>query len=211
MRLAVESDLLWALMNSTPEQHCAVRRVLGLPELSLHDPGNFMLQKINYVNKTADIVSQIHQEIKTIREERRELRSAKERLEQMQAGKLFAFTNKIDVESFRVLCAVLAQGDVAKASRALNTHENTVRSRVKGWEDRGPAYRVLIDLVRWRKAMGNRGTVALNESITGATAASADFAGLLSDVLDELLAMTEENWNEKVEVLADLLRPHVER
>jgi hypothetical protein len=39
----------------------------------------------------------------------------------------------------------------------------------------------------------------------------ADFAGLLSDVLEEVLGMTEENWQKKAEALAELLRPHVPR
>jgi hypothetical protein len=43
------------------------------------------------------------------------------------------------------------------------------------------------------------------------TAASTGFPGLLADVLDELLTMNDENWPEKAEALADLLRPYVER
>jgi hypothetical protein len=43
------------------------------------------------------------------------------------------------------------------------------------------------------------------------TASHTDFAGILADVLEEILAMTEENWQEKAEALAELLRPLVER
>lgn len=212
MRTAIPTDVLFALLNATPEQDAAVRRALGLSaQVEPQWTETLMLQKIEEANRTLNIVSDIRREITLIRDERQTLKSAKERLEQMQSEKLFAFTNKIDMESFRILCAILAHGDVAKASRALNLPDNTVRSRVAKWADCGPAYRVLSDLVRWRKAMGNKGTVTLNESITQATAAPADFAGLLSDVLDELLAMTENNWNEKVEALAELLRPYVER
>lgn len=45
-----------------------------------------------------------------------ELRGAKERLEKMLADGLFAFTRKVDAASFKVLCTLLAEGDVAKAS-----------------------------------------------------------------------------------------------
>ena len=212
MRAAIETDVLSALMNSTPEQYAALRRILGLPLIS--EPlcaSAAVSSEVAERNRTLEIVSEIHKEITAIREERRTLKSAKERLEQLQTEKLFAFTSKIDTESFRIFCAVLAHGDIAKASRALNMPDNTLRSRVERWAERGPAYQTLTDLLRWRKTMGNRGTLELHESITRGTTAPTDFAGLLSDVLDELLAMNEDNWNEKVEDLADLLRPHVER
>ena len=38
---------------------------------------------------------------------------------------------------------------------------------------------------------------------------SVDYPGLLADVLDGLLSMTEENWAERCEELAELLRPAV--
>ena len=156
-------------------------------------------------------MSGLHKKMDTVRDDYAALRTAKARLEKMQAEKMFAFTHRIDPQSFRILCAVLAQGDVAKASRALNMEDSTLRKRMAGWPACGPAYKVLVDLVRWRKKMGRKGTVALNESITKGTAAPADYAGLLSDVMDELLAMNEGNWEQKAEELADLLRPHVPR
>jgi hypothetical protein len=157
------------------------------------------------------VLGRIFREIAAVRTEFRDLRRVKERLEQMQGEKLFAFTDQIDPESFRILCGILAHGDVAKASRALNLKDATLRSRMADWEQRGPAYRVLVDLVRWRKAMGRKGTVALNQAITHGTAAPCDFAGLLTDVLDEVLGMNAENWPEKADALAELLRPHVPR
>jgi hypothetical protein len=98
---------------------------------------------------------------------------------------------------------------VAKASRALNLSDWTLRSKMADWEKRGAAYKVLLELVWWRKAIGRKGTVPLNESITRGTAAKADFEGLLADVLYGLLSMTESNWHELCEELAEVLRPHV--
>jgi hypothetical protein len=107
------------------------------------------------------------------------------------------------------LCSVLANGDVAKASRALNLSDSTLWSNMADWEKRGPAYKVLLELVRWRKAIGRKGTVPLNDSITRGTAAKADFEGLLADVLDGLLSMTDSNWHELCEDLTERLRPYV--
>jgi len=159
--------------------------------------------------ETDKILQGIHREIVGVRKEFHEMRTVKERLEQMQGEKLFAFVDGIDPGSFRTLCSVLAHGDVAKASRALNISDSTLRSRMAEWKTRGPAYKVLLELVRWRKEMGRKGTVHLNEAITKGTAATTDFVGLLSDVLDEVLGMTEESWEEKADALAGLLRPYV--
>ena len=70
-----------------------------------------------------------------MRKDYAETKTAKERLERMQAEKLFAFTEKLDADSFHILCAVLAQGDVAKARRALNACDATLRSRIRQWEE----------------------------------------------------------------------------
>jgi DNA-binding protein Fis len=175
------------------------------------DAGTIVVQKIEEASKTLNIVTAIHHEIALVRDEHRALKTATARLEQMQSEKLFAFTDKIDAPSFRILCAILTQGNVAKACRALNIKDSTLRKRMAGWARRGPAYQVLSELVRWRKAMGAKGTVPLNDAITKGTAAPVDFAGLLSDVLDELLDMNVANWEEKAESLAALLRPYVSR
>jgi hypothetical protein len=156
-------------------------------------------------------LAKIFLRIDAVGKEYKEMRTAKERLEQMQREKLFAFADHIDAESFRILCAVLAHGDVAKASRALNMSDPTLRSRMREWREREGPYQVLLELVRWRKAIGRRGTVPLHEAILHMTAASVDYAGLLADLLEGLLEMNAGNWEEKAEELADLLRPHVPR
>lgn len=126
-----------------------------------------------------------------------------------QLGKeLTSFTGRIDASSFQILCAVLATGDVAKASRQLRIPDATVRSVIKGWRGQGAAYKTMVDLVRWRKQVGRRETVRLNESIFAAQTSSTDYAGLLADVLEHLLDMTEDNWEARSRELTDLLRPY---
>jgi hypothetical protein len=151
----------------------------------------------------------IREEIASVRGEFVELRSAKERLEKMQAQGLFGFAQKVDATSFKILCAVLAEGDVAKASRALGMPDGSVRTLMRRWRGMGKEYCAMLDLVRWRKAIGRRETVALNENVLLEKADRVDYPGLLADVLDGLLSMTEENWAERCEELAELLRPAV--
>jgi len=46
----------------------------------------------------------------------------------------------------------------------------------------------------------------LNEAILHEKAETTDYPGLLSDVLDGLLSMTADNWQELCEELAEVLR-----
>ncbi len=151
----------------------------------------------------------IHQEIASVRKEFGEIRSAKQRLEKMQAEGLLAFTRKVDATSFKVLCAILGEGDVSKASRALGMPDASVRTIMRRWQGRGKEYCTMLELVRWRKKVGRRETLPLNDAVIQERAETRDYPGLLSDVLDGLLSVTEENWEERCGELADLLRPVV--
>jgi hypothetical protein len=88
----------------------------------------------------------------------------------------------------------------------LATPEATVRAVVRRWRAKGKEYRAMADLVRWRKKVGQKEKLPLNEAIVHERAQSADYPALLSDVLDGLLSMTEENWAERCEELAEMLR-----
>lgn len=153
------------------------------------------------------ILEGLHREIAAVRKDFVELRTAKQRLEKMQAEGMFAFTRKVDATSFKVLCAVLADGDVAKAGRTLGISDPMMRKTMRRWRDRGPAYAAMLDLVRWRKRVGRKETLALNDSIIHEHAETTDYPGLLSDILDGLLSMTDTNWQDLCEDLAARLRP----
>jgi hypothetical protein len=67
----------------------------------------------------------------------------------------------------------------------------------------------MLDLIRWRKKVGRRQTVPLNENILLQKADSTDYPALLSDMLDALLSMTDENWRQQCEDLLEVVRPLV--
>jgi hypothetical protein len=135
-----------------------------------------------------------------------ELRSANARLKKMLADGLFAFTQKVDPTSFKVLCAILAEGDVAKASRTLKMPDGTIRTLMRRWRTRGREYQAMLELVRWRKAIGRIETVALNENVLLEKADSADYPGLIADVLEKVTEMTGQNWRKKAQELEEMLR-----
>ncbi len=173
-----------------------------------HDPVEKCLPgPVQAAGPTARVLEELRRELSR-------LRKTTPPAPQVQGGvrelghQLSVFTGKIEPRSFQVLCAVLAAGDVAKASRQLKIPDATVRSVIKGWRGRGPAYETMRDLVRWRKQVGRRETVRLNEAIFATQTPSTDYAGLLSDVLEHLLEMTEDNWEERSQELAALLRPY---
>ncbi len=149
----------------------------------------------------------IHREIAALRDDRRELSAAKARLEQLVAEGLLKFLGRVDAQSLRVVYAVLAKGDIAKAARDLKMKDSTLREFVTKWQGKGKDYAVLADLVRWRKETKFTGTVPFNEAVFASPPSDVDYGTLIADVLDGLLVMTEGNWEDKREELAELLRP----
>jgi hypothetical protein len=154
-----------------------------------------------------DQIQALAQGTNGLRQENGQLRDAKARLEQVVAEGLLRFLGRVDSESLRVAYAVLAKGDIAKAARELKMKDRTLRDFVGKWRGMGKDYAVLADLVRWRKDTKFTGTVPLNEAVFAAETNSVDYRALVEDVLDGLLAMTEGNWEERREELAELLRP----
>jgi hypothetical protein len=148
----------------------------------------------------------IHREIAAVRKDFVELRTAKRQLEKMLADGLFAFTRKVDPESFKVLCCVLAEGDVAKASRTLGMADTSVRTIIRRWSGMGKEYRSMLDLVRWRKAVGRKETVVLNDNVLLGQAKNAEYPELIADVLEKVTEMTGDNWMEKAGELEEMLR-----
>ena len=219
--------LLPTAMNLSSRLDRALKRegclALALDEyLTIENDGKFRLVKSletarqeflerSAKRDTVKVFRGIHDRFDEFGAEHRELRRAKARLETMLAEGLFAFTKQVDARAFKVICTILAQGDVAKASRELNMSDTALRDEIKSWKGRGKVYETLADLVRWRKVVGRSQEIPLNDSILLEKTKNVDHPALMSDVLDELLSMTEGNWADKAEDLAERLRPHVPR
>ncbi len=151
-------------------------------------------------------VENIGRNIEAVAKQNEDLRAAKARLEQMQAEGLFAFAKKIDRETRNIFFSILAKGDVAKASRELDIKDSTLRSKIADWKNRGKVYAALAEFVRWRKAIhGQAGREVAKRLISGAER-DVDYSALIQDVLVELESFNRDNWEEKCEELADLLR-----
>jgi len=124
----------------------------------------------------------------------------------MQGEGLFGFIKKIDRESLDIFFTILAKGDLAKASRALVMNDSTLRSKVAGWRKRGKPYLALAEFVRWRKSINGEAGMEIAKRMVSGGERSVDHAGLLQDTLEILGTFNPDNWEEKCETLAELLR-----
>ena len=188
--------------------------------LALDGPGRFRLLKSpgpildQFARRLAEnggageLLRGIHREIATVRTDFNQLRDAKRRLEAMVADGLFKFVQKIDLDSLKVVCAILAHGDASKAARMLDLPDSSIRNRLRRWRRQGKEHKLLLDLVRWRKKIGRVELVRLDDSILEGKRSSSDYPALISDVLEGLLSVNEDNWQAMCEELADLLRPY---
>jgi hypothetical protein len=65
---------------------------------------------------------------------------------------------------------------------------------MRRWRGRSKEYRAMLDLVRWRKAVGRKETMPLNDKVLHAQTKSTDYPGLIAAVLEKVTEMTGENW-----------------
>jgi hypothetical protein len=151
----------------------------------------------------------LKREVVACREDYRELRAAKNCLEQMQGEGLFGFVQKIDRQTLDVFFRILASGDIAKASRALDMNDSTLRSQVAGWRQRGKPYRALAEFVRWRKSIRGKAGIDFAKRLASGAERDVDHAGLIRDLIEELEDFNPENWEEKCQSLAEALRKAV--
>jgi hypothetical protein len=215
MRESLPAKLLVALLQASAEKMAAVERIVYETEpeeepagaRSAMAPGGLAGEAVagaaedpagalDCKSALAEILSRIAalaEGLHGLQQENRQLRNANARLEQIVAEGLLKFLGRVDAQSLRVAYAVLAKGDIAKAARELKLKDSTLREFVAKWKGRGKDYARLADLVRWRKETKFKGTVPFNEEVFASQARHVDYGGLIADVLDGLLAMTDGN------------------
>jgi hypothetical protein len=219
------------LMTPTEAQHSAtvgamqVRHgflVLGLaPWLAITGPCAFELREpIDGVLAAFDqrlaagpalvkTVERIDRNMEAVAKQKLDLSAAKARLEQMHGAGLFGFVQRIDREARELFLAILASGDVAKASRELRLKDSTMRSKIALWRKRGKPYVALAEFVRWRKSIKGQAGVEFAKRLASGAERDVDFPALIRDAIEELEMLDPENWEEKCADLAEALRAAV--
>jgi len=154
----------------------------------------FHRQTLSAIDQVRTEVEAVSRHQSQLRKENDELKTAKARLAEIQADGLLAFVQKIDALSFKVVCAVLLHGDVAKASRALGMGDSTLRDIIRSWKGRGGPYLGLAELLSSRKGKGVQATVPFNDALLYQNEDVSDRQAVLAEVLEGLLSMTDNNW-----------------
>jgi len=77
---------------------------------------------------------------------------------------------EIEEETFAIHAAAAEAGEGLNEadeglSRTLAMPDGTVRTLMRRWRGMGREYRAMLDLVRWRKAVGRKETVALSDNV----------------------------------------------
>lgn len=206
-----------AMVNAfLTRQHCAFIPLEGF--VALDGPGKFRVTAsvqpildqfaagLAGPQTIAPMLDGIRREIASVRDDRRELRGAKARLEEMHGEGLFGFAKKIDREARDQFFAILIAGDTAKACRALGMKDSTLRSKIAKWRQRGKAYVALAEFLRWRKSINGEAGVEIAKRVASGAEREIDHAALLRDAIEELESFNPDNWDEKCADLAEALR-----
>lgn len=151
-------------------------------------------------------VERMDRNLELVAKDKFELRTAVSKLERMRAQGMFAFVEKIDPETLQQFLMIIAAGNVAKASRELGMSDSTLRSKVEGWHQRGKRYAALAEFVRWRKSIKGQAGMERAMEIASGAERDVDYPSLLRDILGELAEFNEQNWEERAEELAQLLK-----
>ena len=106
----------------------------------------------------------------------------------MQGAGLFKFALRVDGEDFRAFATVMALGNRKAAAEFLDVPVRTFYHRVDGWKQRGKDYQRMFRMVEWRKAVGRKIQVRLEDSVLSSESDGAENPETLAAVLDKVKA-----------------------
>jgi hypothetical protein len=143
-----------------------------------------------------------------------ELRKENEELRRLQAEGYFKFALRVDAEDFRAFATIMALKNRKAAADFLEIPFRTFYDRVGAWNRKGRDYQRMYRLVEWRKAVGRKITLRLEDSVQSgepndkpenpetiggvldmmSQADSRDYPALLGQILEALQAQNAKNW-----------------
>jgi hypothetical protein len=179
---------------------------------SLDSQRDELERRVAESSRTGPLLKSIEKKISDVGKEQAELRSAKAYLEDMLANRYFALAERVGFKSFNIFFTVMAKRSFAAAAKELKTPASTLNNQIAKWKHEDDAHKMMHGVLEWRRKHHLRIKVPANLGILRKETSSVDYPGLLSDVLDGLIRMTEsEDWEAICEELKELLRPYVDR
>lgn len=141
----------------------------------------------------------------------------------------FKFALRVDPEDFRAFAAIMALGNRKAAAEALELTVRTFYERVERWNLGGAEYQRMARLAGWRKRVGRRIKLRLEDSVQSgepnddaenpvtvgavlesiATADTQDYPAILRQVMETLEAQNPGNWAEVRQELVEMIKEEV--
>lgn len=171
----------------------------------------------------------IHREIAAVAKGTYELARENEDLRKLQQEGLFKFALRVDAEDFRAFAVIMALGNRKAAADFLKVPHRSFYDRVEKWTSRGKEYERLYRLVEWRKKVGRKIMVRLEDSVqSGEPNENAenpqtvvalmdritqgdnrDYPGILREILETLEQQTPRNWAAVRDEVVGIIREEV--
>jgi hypothetical protein len=174
-------------------------------------------------------VEKMGRDIAAVAQGNYELRKENEELRTLQKEGFFKFALKVDGEDFRAFAIIMALGTRKAAADFLKVPHRSFYDRVEKWTSRGKDYQRLYRFVEWRKKVGRKITVRLEDSVQSgepndepenpetieavadkiAAADSRDYPTILREILEALAEQNPKNWVEVREEVMAIIREEV--
>jgi hypothetical protein len=175
-------------------------------------------------------VERIDRNLEAVARREYDLTTENDELRRLKAGGLFDFSARVAPLDFQVFAAIMAVGNANAAAKVLKMPSRTVYDRLAKWSERGKDYLPLVRWIEWRKAVGRKIKLRLEESVqsgepndtpenpetisevidTISAADNKDYPAILLQIMEALKAQNAKNWaavrGELVQMIEDEVR-----
>lgn len=196
-----------AIRRRTLAADCMIR-MFHESNAPMSAPTVSVVEKVKIIEAEDPALKNIETKLDTVIGKGFDLEKQIDRLQAMYAKGLFDFLQKCDAESLRYFLAILSAGDIAKASRALDMADRTLRDRVNAWQTKEHHYQVMFDLVGWRKKVGGKVQVPFNDALNYESD-PASASTILKETLEALRDQDSGNWESVRDELVEILEEEV--
>jgi hypothetical protein len=171
-------------------------------------------------------VERMDRNLEAVARDKYELRKENEELKGLLAGGYLKFVLAGDARDVLIFACIMALGNQNAAAKHLKMPHRSLRDRVERWGDRGREYQRMFRLVKWRKAVGRKIKLRLEDSVqsgepndmpenpetvgdvldTISQADSRDYPALLRQILGALQSQNAKNWPSVQGELVELIK-----
>lgn len=161
-------------------------------------------------------VETVRLNIEAIAKNEYELRQENAELQRLQAEGYLKFAAKVNGADFSAFIYILALGNRKKAADSLGIPFRTFYDKVDNWRNLGPEYKRMFRIVEWRKSVGRKIKVRLEDSLLSGEpngreenpetirdvlarmkdqeVDSRDYPEILRDIFEAMSAQNPSNW-----------------